>query len=204
MPLPPNQPAIIFNNEKWGVYGELGEGSGVRIRFIQTAIEPNEFEKNKLVPDIQGSERWDVRDLFQREIDEDRVGEIKQYLENNDDVKFFNPLTLVVLPMNENKTQVIKETSYLTEDAEKIGGQDYKSYLRKNFFKINIDQNHDFGRIAWNDKSCNIAAIDGQHRLSALKRMHQEGNLDGFRWKVPVVLLTIEKISNEKIRTISR
>ena len=131
--------------------------------------------------------------IIEREIDEDRVGEIKKYLENNDDVKFFNPLTLVVLPMNENKTQVIKETTFLSEGIEKIGNQSqgYKLYTRENFFKINIDSNNDFGRIAWNDERCNIAAIDGQHRLSALKRMHQEGNLDNFKWKIPIVLLTI-------------
>ena len=205
MPLPPNQPAKIFNDEKWGVYGELGEGSGVRIRFIQTAITPNEFEKIKLVPDIQGSERWDVRDLFQREIDEDRVGEIKKYLENNNDVKFFNPLTLVVLPMNQNKTQVIKKTTFLTESTEQIGdpSQNYKVYLRENYFKISIDPDNEFGRIAWSDKRCNIAAIDGQHRLSALKRMHQEGNLENLTWKIPVVLLTIEKQSDDDSDTIS-
>lgn len=203
MTLPPNQALNIFNNEKWGVYGELGEGSGVKIRFIQTAIKPNEFEKIKLVPDIQGSDRWDVRDLFQREIDEDRVGEIKLYLENNDDVKFFNPLTLVVLPMNENKTQVIKETTFLSESTETIGNQDYRAYTRDTFFKIDIDLDNTFGRVAWSDERCNIVAIDGQHRLSALKRMHQEGNLDSLEWKIPVVLLTIEKLADDDVETIS-
>ena len=203
MAFPPNQPKNIFINEKWGIYGELGEGSGVKIRFIQTVIEPGEFEKIKLVPDIQGSERWDVRDLFQREIDEDRVGEIKQYLENNEDVKFFNPLTIVVLPMNENKTQVVKETTFLSEGTEEISGQKYKEYKRDNFFKINIDLQNEFGRVAWNDARCNIAAIDGQHRLSALKRMHQEGKLDSLTWKIPVVLLTIEKLSDDADETIT-
>lgn len=203
MILPPNQYKNVFNNCKWGIYGELGEGSGVKIRFVQTAIKPNEFEQIKLVPDIEGSERWAVRDLFQREIDEARTDEIKKYLENKDDVKFFNPLTLVVLPMNENKTQVIKETTILSEDEEDIDGRKYKSYIRDKFFKINIDSENTYGRIAWNSERCDIVAIDGQHRLFALKRMHQQGKLDSYKWKIPVVLLIIEKISDGDTETIT-
>jgi hypothetical protein len=187
--------------------GELGDGANAKIRFLQTVIKASELDSIKLISNIPGSERWDVRDLFQRDVDNARVNEeILPYLIDSSKVKFFNPLTLVILPMDSDKENIIKElecVDAVTTDEEE---QPATVYERKGFFKL-IEWDGGFGKMEWNNEKCNIVAIDGQHRLSALKEWHSMVNrpegADLKTWKIPVVLLSLYKIDpNESTATL--
>src|SRR5512140_1280555 len=99
--LPPANPEK-YDRKRLGYFGELGEGANISIKFIQTAISKKDLDEISLVQSIPGSETWRVRDLFQRDVDQNRVlDEILPYLQDTEKVKFFNPLTLVLLPMDQ-------------------------------------------------------------------------------------------------------
>lgn len=198
----PNTNTNEYPEFKYGMWGELGDGANAKIRFLQTVIKASELDSIKLISNIPGSERWDVRDLFQRDVDSTRVcDEILPYLKDPSKVKFFNPLTLVVLPMDDNKEQIVKELESIPPVKGEEEGQPATIYEKKGFFKF-IELEGGFGKVAWNGERCNIVAIDGQHRLSALKEWHSMVNrpegADLRTWKIPVVLLSLYKIDPEE------
>ena len=68
MPLPPVS-ELKYNQQKLGYFGELGSGANARIRFLQSAVTKDELDNITLIEHIPGSERWQIRDLFQRDVD---------------------------------------------------------------------------------------------------------------------------------------
>lgn len=186
---------------KWGLYGELGEGENAKVRFLQTVINHDELDDIELISSIPGSERWDVRDLFQRDVDDERITQdILPYFNDTTKVKYFNPLTLIVLPMDESKRNVIKSIEYVEPKNEKEGDQEYTVFEKLGYYKFKRSQrNKLFGCLEWNDKKCYLVAIDGQHRLSALKRMKKSASADTLsRWIIPVIILNIYKVDPSK------
>src|ERR1051326_3622821 len=113
MILPPVN-ELKYNKQKYGYFGELGHGAHARIRFLQSAVTKDELDHITLIENIPGSERWDIRDLFQRDVDMTRVEEsILPYLRDPTKVKFFNPITLVLLPLNPVTGSVDAEVPYV-------------------------------------------------------------------------------------------
>lgn len=199
----PNTKVKEYPNFKYGVCGELGDGANAKIRFLQTVIKATDLDSIKLIANIAGSERWDVRDLFQRDVDTSRVNdEILPYLIDPSKVKFFNPLTLVVLPMDEDKENILKELECVEPVSLEVEDQPATVYERKGFFRLIEWEDGGFGKMEWNGERCNVVAIDGQHRLSALKEWHSMVNrpdgADLKTWKIPVVLLSLSKINPDE------
>jgi hypothetical protein len=192
---PPAQHAQ-FNQRKSGYFGELGTGGNARIKFIQTALSYDELDKITLIQNIPGSERWDVRDLFQRDVDVDRVTKhILPYLKDKQRVKFFNPLTLVLLPLSVDHAEVEKQLRAATvSEVEELGHQ-YELLEVSGFFRFKAHQTFaEYSSVEWNDRRVRVVAIDGQHRLSAMKRWKAEGGAsDLMQWQIPVILLGIVK-----------
>lgn len=190
-----------YRLSKWGYYGELGAGGNAKIRFLQTVITHDELDYITLISNIPGSEKWDVRDLFQRDVDDERVTkDIIPYFEDQTKVKFFNPLTLIILPMDENKRDILKSVEFIEPKIEK-DIYDYDVYEKMNYFKFRIiKDNQSFAQIQWNDRKCHIVAIDGQHRLSGLKRWKNmpKGSGELITWRIPVVILSVYKVDKKK------
>jgi len=201
MPTLPEVNSKHYTADKWGVFGQLGEGANAKVQFVQTTISPNELGDITLISNIPGSEHWDVRDLFQRDVDDARVGqEIIPYLKEPGHVKFFNPLTLIILPMQEDGKRIVKEVVTITPGAELEGGQNYITFERDGYYKLGIlEPEKVFAKVQWNKNKCHIVAIDGQHRLSALQRL--KNSLEAHlieSWKIPVVILTISKVTDDE------
>ena len=53
----PNQPVNPYKKEKWGYYGELGEGANSKIRFLQTVISHEELNDITLISNIPGERK---------------------------------------------------------------------------------------------------------------------------------------------------
>ena len=195
MAIPPIEKLSPYNKQKWGYYGELGEGNNVKIRFLQTVITHVELDDITLISQILGSEKWDVRDLFQRDVDRDRVrNDIMPYFRNSEKVKFFNPLTLVLLPMDSKNQGILKKIEYTKPKVEQEQKTEYDVYEREGYYKFMVHKvNQAFAQLKWDDSKCHIVAIDGQHRLSALKRWKREYTKEAVNelasWKIPVVIL---------------
>src|SRR4051794_38872800 len=106
MTTPPDILLEEYSQKKLGYFGELGAGANARVMFLQTAITRDELDDITLIENIPGSEKWDVRDLFQRDVDKVRVQQsIVPWLQDKSTVKFFNPLTLILLPLDDTHEQ---------------------------------------------------------------------------------------------------
>lgn len=198
--MPPPVKQNPYDTERLGYFGQLGHGANAQIRYLQTAITREELGHLTLIQNIPGSERWDVRDLFQRDVDEERVEkQIIPYLKGERSVKFFNPLTLLLLPMEEGGDApvpelAVAETSSIVQDKEK-----YSTFERPGHFRFMLHSEPAYSKLSWNSSRTKVVAIDGQHRLSALKRWSNEpgGAKDLSDWTIPVVILGVFKASQK-------
>ena len=190
----PITPPLVYNESWKGVYGEFGSGAGLRAMYLLTSISPADLDKVSLLEEIPGSERWRVRDLFQREVDKERVtGPLMSYLKTEERVRFFNPLTLTVLPMDDHGGSVLERMPAVVESRIEDSGFQWRVFERPRYYRMrHIHDQPDYGQIDWNEKRSRIVAIDGQHRLSALKRLHDlPGDTASFRaWRIPLVIVS--------------
>jgi len=180
-----------YNETKEGYYGEFGSGDNVKIKFLQTAMSPDELKMVTLIQSIRGSEKWPVRDLFQRDVDKARVtNDILPYMQDTGRVKFFNPLTLVLMPVVPGEDAIQSDLRPATENET----DEYNEFEVAERFKFKqFKDTPAYSQVTWNSRNVKLVAIDGQHRLSALKRWaDQPRGLDDLRdWSIPVVILGI-------------
>src|SRR5262245_43549992 len=110
----PNGHTDGYNQNLEGFFGEFGEGRDVRICYLQTGLEPSSLSKVTLIGELPGSEKWPVRYLFQREVDRWRVERsIIPYVEDKDKVKFFPPITLTLLPVEDQGATILTNLRYI-------------------------------------------------------------------------------------------
>ena len=179
-----------------GAFGEMGHGGNVSIKFLQTGMRPSDLNKVDLIRSIHKSEEWSVRDLFQRDVDQKRVTEeILPWLRDRDDEwKYFSPLTLVMLPLTQGQVVGDLRTAENTQDGDKNHSE--VDGLFKFSSYINVPN---YASVEFNPSKIKLVALDGQHRLSALKRWLNDGEraeeLEG--WTIPTVILGIVKDQEE-------
>lgn len=196
-----NQP--VYNQQLSGFFGEFGKGGGAQIFFIQTAITPNQLDKISLISDIEGSEKWEVRDLFQRDVDLDRVKEgLVPYLLDQSAIKFFNPLTLTFIPSDASHESFATSIPQIPLRKQKYDQYEYSCFENKDHYQFRyIEGSNQNGIVEWNDTKTKLVAIDGQHRLSALKNVHTDSDgregVDFDNWSIPVVLFGVRSIDEE-------
>lgn len=83
-------------------------------------------------------------------------------------------------------------------------GEHWQALERESFYRIQwIDGSHEYARLKWNDKRSRLVAIDGQHRLSALKRFlvhHSAGAAhdDFMSWRIPVIVVSFRAIGENE------
>ena len=137
-----------------------------------------------------------IEELFQRDIDWTRVDrEIIPYLQNNAHPQFFNALTIALLPMRQRRI-----VGFDAPGSWAPPQFDNPSVFKavKHYGPITCGywadwsgwdhSNARLGQITWNkDQICGVA-IDGQHRLAAIKQMQASGLLAG---SVPVILIVL-------------
>lgn len=203
-PRRPNALAPILNESLPGFYGEFGHGGNVEVRFLQSVVTHDFLSKIKLIEEIGGSDKWNIKDLFQRNVDHDRVGQdILPYLRETNRVKFIPPLTLVLLPM-EDESNVENVLNIANTSTEEVDSYDYNTFGSDEYFKFydSADGEHQYASVKWNDKKVNLVAVDGQHRLTAFKQWKQDPDQSDIQvlesMSIPVVILGFSKYSNEE------
>lgn len=194
-----DQPPIskqTYNQSLKGVLGELGAGADAQILFLQSALRPVELVRTTLINEIPGSEAWPIRDLFQREIDTRRVTkQLLPYLRDPNKLKFFNPLTLTVLPVNPATGEVESTIPAIRDQDTVEDGRSWVTAEVPELYRFRHPKDHpEWAQLDWSDTRVRLVAIDGQHRLSALKRMladnHDRESHEKFlRWSIPIVVL---------------
>ena len=205
--LAPQRPSVmppVLNQEVPGFFGEFGHGGNVEVRFLQSVVTHDFLSKIKLIEEINGSDKWNIKDLFQRNVDHDRVGEdLLPYLRDQDRVKFIPPLILVLLPMQEGGN-VQNSLSTADSSEETVGDFPYNTFGNDDYFKFydSAEGHHQYASVKWNDKKVNLVAVDGQHRLTAFKQWKDDpdqsdiGILESM--SIPVVILGFSKYSDNE------
>jgi len=185
----PGRKSVKLNQAKSGTYGEFGHGANVEVRFIQGIIKHDWLDNIKLIEEIEGSDRWDVRDLFQRNVDHQRVGDsLLPYLKDDTKVKFFAPLTLVLLPMKNQ--EVVGDLEIAVQSEETMEGDNYTSIELPEYFKFLKHDSPEYSLVNWSSENVKLVAVDGQHRLTALKRWKDENDLGMLEhMDIPVVIV---------------
>ncbi len=196
-PIPMHQPQVL-NKDLSGFFGKFGRGSNVEVRYLQSVITHEFLSNIKLIEEIEGSDKWNVKDLFQRNVDFDRVeNEILPYFKDKSKVKFFPPLTLVLLPMD--NSSVIGELKKVNSKVEEEDGYKYNTYGDDEYFKFydSVD-GHEYSYVKWSDEKVKVVAVDGQHRLTAFKSWANDpeglGELESM--SIPVVILGFSKFED--------
>ena len=151
--------------------------------------------------------KWSLTELFQRELDEGRVKDelVKGYLNAPGKLKFFNALTIVLMP----KTPDDKLLSHFPPSEYDPGipwnGTDVNDAnwttsehcKRVNFGGVQYVIGGNQGRLRWNPDLVHAVAVDGQHRLLALRVFREESRARALDTRekethVPVIFLLLD------------
>ena len=210
---PKIDPVSPYDRALHGYFGELGK-THYGVRFLQTALRITELEKLTLVADIPGSEAWPVRELFQRDIDTERViDNIVPYFTKETKIKFFNPLSIVLLPMDKKQLILDSVVEKVAQNTEMIKDDTVNIFEFDQYYMIETPEKHAYwSSVKWNSHNVKLVAVDGQHRLSALKHLASlyQTNPDDPRltkveftdWTIPIVLIIFPpslKTSHDKV-----
>jgi hypothetical protein len=175
--------------------------SKTEIPYIQTLMTLKEVATElDLVENLPSDLRskWTLEELFQREIDWERVQYqlLRGYLKRSNKIKFFNSITVALLPTNEKG---MLDSSYgdtpkppaappnLTAEQWAIANVGGLQLLRH--------KKNPFAYIRWDPKRIFPATIDGQHRLAALKEFVRGGNLTQamLDTKISIIFLVLDE-----------
>jgi len=165
---------------------------------------------------LTSDKQWPVSQIIQREIDEQRVRNIAhQYITKPDSIKYFPPITVVLLPIEDGTRHIAKSFRYDDEGNDNdyrrmitqkwapiIGGQynDLLNYINngknesiaEGLYELLIDENFGYRLLAWDNTKYSAVVIDGQHRLEALKIAVSE-NSEYSSFIQDVVIIDISK-----------
>lgn len=161
-----------------------------------------------LTADLPGDHTQDfkVDELYQRDIDWKRVErDIAPYLLEADQPQFFGALTVVMLPYSSSKKRIVH--SFSSEEGWIFPAMGEGFQKKIDVGPISLGFFNDFseigevnslqGRMIWNRDQAFAVAIDGQHRLAAMKEVRQiisnDPNHPLGKVRVPVNILIFDE-----------
>lgn len=158
---------------------------------------------------------WTLEELFQRDISWDRVdNEILEYLKSPTRPQFFNALTVALLPGHASAfggefgpdISIPPITDTGLGKPVSVGG------VQIQFFGSDVDVVQGAGKMRWSPSHVDAVAVDGQHRLAAIKKfVNQAKQTQWEHASVPVIFLIADervgfqtpKGAEERPRTVS-
>lgn len=153
-----------------------------------------------LVSEMPGSStmEWRLEELFQRDIDWPRVERsIVPYLRQDNYPQFFNALTIALLPFDSTGIREFQagwKAPNLESEPSFAKCQSFGP-LRCGFWQEWSTMQEDaarLGQLAWNTHDTTCIAIDGQHRLAAIKRVIQGAQERYAGCSIPVIFVVLD------------
>ncbi|HEX5754352.1 MAG TPA: DNA sulfur modification protein DndB [Archangium sp.] len=204
-------PQTKFNKPIYGLHGEYTLSPHVTVPYLNASIEIERAvlelrTYDQIPPNLE--QRWSLEELYQREIDYDRIEKdiVNGYLKDPNKLKFFNAITILLFPKNPDGSGASgfqdyegndPRIPYEDQDFDSSFGQD--NAKRVVFGGVQYVRLEQFGRLRWDLARVDAVAVDGQHRLAALRKWYEskQQTLEPFERKtvVPILFLLI----NEKI-----
>ena len=168
---------IQYTDELTFIRGKFTLSDMESVPYFTTVMPLRDLVNHiKLVEDIPAEALldWRLEELFQRDISWDRVEKelVDQYLKNEHKLSFFNSLTIALLPRN----GFVIEKSYGEPDPDAKLPDKGEGWDRIDVGNIHIEflSGEEIGVIRWHKERIFPVAIDGQHRLAALKTYYNE------------------------------
>lgn len=152
----------------------------------------------KLVENIPEEARitWSLEELFQRDIDWERVENelVNGYLKDQNKLNFFNSLTIALLPQKDLKI----EDCYGDPEYSPSSSYNNESWKKIDAGNICVEYSPDesIGLLRWHKERIFPVAIDGQHRLAALKQYCDTltpGVSNELNTKIPLIFLILDE-----------
>ena len=171
------QPSGINKTEHIDVTFGAFHLSEFRVPYMSAVLRVQQVsEYLKLVTETSSYavQDWSLEELFQRDVDQSRVHEIAGRYLNPAATRpqFFNSLTVVLTADPDIDPPYNPPNPY----PEKYETPDLGP-IRVSYGKRAIDGEYpapgSFGYLSWNRNEVMAVAIDGQHRLAALKELHR-------------------------------
>jgi DGQHR domain-containing protein len=183
-----------------GGFGFLGKDEDGVNTYITSHRVDELIEDLVTFETLTSDKQWPVSQIIQREINLQRVKNIAhQYITKPDSIKYFPPITVVLLPIEKESRHIAREFDYssstydddyrrmITQKWEPIVGGEYRDlleYIKKSenesltegLYELLIDKDFGYRVLAWDNTKYSAVVIDGQHRLEALKIAMQENN----------------------------
>lgn len=185
------------------LYGAYRWLNGTPLHYFNTTISVRDLHTNvRLMNQIEGVEKWGFEALFQRSISWERVDEIVgRYLKNNARFKFFPPVTLALLPVSDGRMH----SDYSAHEMDVKNEGDFQVW-RMNGLEIKFytqgAERREAGQIAmlkWDTSLFSAVAIDGQHRIAALKKFRESSHPEAAISDVPATFLVFDpKLPKDK------
>lgn len=216
----------------YGIRGEFSISQGVTVPYFMTLVD-----LKRITQEIKTHEEvspsldtvYNLVELFQRKIDIDRVRReiVDGYLRMPSKLKFFNSLTIVLLPKDRFGRICSSFEEYSNNDPHIPYQQNDQfdeffshSQWKKSVFggvQFVATNSANLARLRWDSNRVDAVAVDGQHRLKALK-LWMEGKNNELAesekpTRIPVIFLLLhnsagfqvnEQSSRNGIKSIAR
>ncbi|MFB2939341.1 hypothetical protein ACE1B6_29150 [Aerosakkonemataceae cyanobacterium BLCC-F154] len=207
-----NEGKARFNKPLYGLTGTYTLSEGIALPYFLSLIEINRaIDELKIAEQIPASldTKWSLKELFQREIDEKRVEDdiVKGYLLDPKKLKFFNAITIVLMPKGQDgKIQDTFDDSIAIEpppipwDGTDPEDAQWKHQDAKiaNFNGVQFVSIGLSARLRWDEDRVLAVAVDGQHRLWALRTFREDQKFRGGtlrtveqQTKIPVIFVLL-------------
>lgn len=181
------------------VYGSYKWLNDSPIHYFLTSLSlKNLWDDVRLMNEIPGVEKWGFEALFQRVVRPEWVRQMKaQYLASKERFKFFPPVTIALLPCRDDVPQRVYEGEgkFHYEVSESRGVQASLPGLDIHFPTEDGKEFPEFGKpaiIKWNKRKYSALAIDGQHRISALRAFVPQTSQETQTKDIPAVILVFD------------
>jgi hypothetical protein len=149
---------------------------------------------------------YNLKELYQREIDVDRIDReiVNNFLQDPGKLKFFSSLTVVLLPKDKDG-RILPDFPGVDESGPAVPcegdtgfDEEFKGFPSLNFGGVQFieSQAHGLSRLRWDDTRIDAVAVDGQHRLTAIRRWfdnckNKSLNANEEQTVIPVIFLLL-------------
>jgi len=207
-----NEGKARFNKPLYGLTGIYTLSEGIALPYFLSLMEINRaIDELKIAEQIPASldTKWSLKELFQREIDEKRVEDeiVKGYLLDPKKLKFFNAITIVLMPKGaDGKIQDDFDDSTNIDpppipwDGTDPDDAQWNNPQTKvaNFGGVQFLSYGLSARLRWDEDRVLAVAVDGQHRLWALRTFREDQKFRGGtlrtveqQTKIPVLFVLL-------------
>lgn len=171
-----------YNKPIYGLHGAYKLSESVELPYFSASLPiERTIDELRIAEEVPPSldNQWSLGELFQREIDQKRAAKeiVNGYLADPKKLKFFNALTVVLMPKS-TTGEVLDDFQAHSSEHESppipyaAGDKDDAQWASDEsvaFGGVQYTISGDQARLRWDQSRVHAVTVDGQHRLFALR-----------------------------------